>query len=460
MMQAGNHPVPVRSRVCAVPAAVGILMLVLGCGVAMGQPAPAPAPTKLVLNPLSAAQLALRNSLDLQVDREGIEQALARIDQAEATGKLTAQLSAQVSWMGPIATLSIPGSPGGGFSLGNVFNDQETLSLSHPLYTGGRLAAQRNLAKRGVDLARVRPEATARATALAARDVVYTILRLKQLGDVASQRATAAAEHLALSQKLFEGGTVAKFEVVQAETDLAQAKGDVIAAQVAVDQAKAGLRQTLVVPQTTEIEVEDGVPPQTPPGDLPKLVDTAWQGRPEVKLSEAGVRTAEASLRLLRQSKSFSVNAFAQLTHQTATAASQPDVWMFGVSASKPILDGGLEDAQVREQLSKIREAKVGVEQTRQQIALDVTQQFLAIGQAQEQLKVAEAGELNARERLRIAKIRFESAVALGIEVIDAQTALAAAEAATINARYDLQTATARLRSALGIDDVGGAPKQ
>ena len=456
MMHRSTDPAGLRGRVKAV---CGLLAIVLSCGCAWAQAGGAAAPTKLMLTPLTAAELALRNSLSLQVDKEGIEQALARIDQAEATAKLTGQLAAQISWMGPIATLTIPGSPTS-FPLGQMFNDKETLSLNLPLYTGGRLAAQRNLAKRGVDLAKVQPAVTARATALAARDTVYTILRLKQLADVAAQRATDTAEHLALSKKLFEGGTVAKFEVVQAETELAKAKGDVIAAQVAVEQAKAGLREALVVPQTTEIEVTDGVPPQLPPGDLPKLVDGAWQGRPEVKLAQAGVRASEASLRLLRQTRNLSVDAFGQLTHQTASATSQAEGWLVGVSATKPLFDGGMEDGEVREQLSKIRAARIGVEQTKQQIALDVTQQFLAVGQAQEQFKVAEAGEVNARERLRIAKVRYESAVALGVEVLDAQTALAAAEAATVNARYDLQTATARLRSALGIADVGGATKQ
>jgi outer membrane protein TolC len=253
---------------------------------------------------------------------------------------------------------------------------------------------------------------------------------------------------------------VAKFEVVQAEAELAKAKGDVIAAQVAVELGKGELRDALALPQTTVIELAEGVPPQIPAGDLPKLVDAAWLGRPEIRLAEASVRASEASLRLLRQSRNLSVDASAQVTNQNATATTVSQSWIVAVTATKPLFDGGLEAAERREQLSKIREAKIGVEQKKQQVALDVVQQYLAVGQAQEQLKVAEAGEVNARERLRIAKVRYESAVALGIEVLDAQTALAAAEAATINARSDLQMATARLRSALGIEDVGGAPKQ
>ena len=73
------------------------------------------------------------------------------------------------------------------------------------------------------------------------------------------------------------------------------------------------------------------------------------------------MRASEASLRLLRQGRNLSVDAFAQVTNQNSTATTVAQNWIVGITATKPLFDGGMEDAQVREQLSKIREAKVGV---------------------------------------------------------------------------------------------------
>ena len=60
---------------------------------------------------------------------------------------------------------------------------------------------------------------------------------------------------------------------------------------------------------------------------------------------------------------------------------------------------------------------------------------------------------MEARERQRMAQLRYCEGLATGIEVIDADTALAAAQASLVNAQYDLALAIARLRSATGIVD-------
>jgi outer membrane protein TolC len=434
-----------------------------GAGAAPAAVAPAATdagkgPARLVLTPLTAADLALRNSIDLQIDAKAIEEAVARLRQAESGGKLTGDVSAKLAWSGPITSLTLPGpnNTTETFALAPLFSQTETLSLNQPLYTGGRVPAQRNLAKRGIDLAKTQPSVTARTTALAAESLTYNVLRLAQLYDVSIQSATATEEHLKLSQKLYDAGTVARFEVIQAETELAQAQGDVIGARVAVEQGKASLREVLVIPQTTDIDVQEGVPLKIPEGRLPQLVETAWQQRPEMTLAEANVRVAEATLRVTEQSLNLSAAAFAQYSRETASALSGAESWTAGFQITKPLFDGGLQKGQLEEQRAKIAEAKLSVESARQQIALDVTQQYLALGQAQEQLTVAQAGEVDARERLRIARVRFESGVSLGIEVLDARTSLASASASVVNARFNLQTAVVELRSAMGINDVGG----
>jgi len=171
---------------------------------ARAEESPAPAPTALTLTPADAADLALRNSLQLQRDAKALEQAEARLRQARALGKFTSQASAS-------ASLAMPTTP-----YVDNFNHQFCVSLSKPVYTGHRLELQSALARRGIEAASARAAVTASETAQAARTLCYNILRLDMLANVANQRATAVAEHLRITRAMETEGTVPLFEVVQA----------------------------------------------------------------------------------------------------------------------------------------------------------------------------------------------------------------------------------------------------
>ncbi|MGD9498731.1 MAG: TolC family protein, partial [Armatimonadota bacterium] len=107
---------------------------------------------------------------------------------------------------------------------------------------------------------------------------------------------------------------------------------------------------------------------------------------------------------------------------------------------------GKVESAQ-----AQLNAARLRVEQVKEQTALAVVQQFLAVQEARETITTAEQGLVEARERRRMAQLRYREGLGTGIEVIDADTALSAAEASLVNAEYDLQLAVTRLRSAMGV---------
>ena len=128
------------------------------------------------------------------------------------------------------------------------------------------------------------------------------------------------------------------------------------------------------------------------------------------------------------------------------------------LTLTKPFYQGGEKEAAVMQAQSALQTARLNVEAAQQGIALQVTQAQLNVDDAREALAVAEQGEVEARERVRIAQVRFGNGVSLGVEVLDAQSALAAAQTQVVNARYDLQVATTALRAALGLADLPKEP--
>lgn len=412
---------------------------------------PAPVTGPLHLTPDSAAQMAIERSTDLGLADQNVLAARGNLKQAQALNGWQLNLQGTYTRTGPTTTLEFGGQS---FSLvpGAILN--ETLSASKPLYLGGRDRYARQAAVAGIASAQQGKAADIVGVALQARAAVFTLLRLEQLVVVAQQELTAATEHLRITNAMYKQGTVARFEVVQAETSVADDKGSLISAQTNVAQQKATIAQLLNVRQGTGIEAAEGVPAQLPPGDLHALIKDALQQRPEMKQLQAAVRADESNLRLAQANDNVSLTLNGSLEHGTATPTSGPTTWTVVLALNKPILQGGETRAKIIQAQAALNAAKLNVEKGEEQIALQISQALLNVQDAQSALVVAQQGEVEARDRLQIANVRFSNGVGLGLEVLDAQTALASARTQVINARYNLQVAIASLRAALGVSDV------
>jgi outer membrane protein TolC len=296
-------------------------------------------------------------------------------------------------------------------------------------------------------------DTTIRSIRLAAEEASYAVLRTSELAAVAQREVDSNREHLRLAEAMLAAGTVAQFEVVQAQTQVSAAEGNLVAAQVAVDQARAQLRKLLVLPQTQPLEVTAPLAPVLQPaGGLADLITSGWNGRPEIRTLQAQIQTADANLRLAQQTDNLSASLNGEYQHNGSATGftTQQNFWEAAITLTKPILDGGLRKSLVDEANSRLRQARLALEVQRQQIALNVTQAYLAASQALQQLQVATQGVVQAREAARIAEVRFQAGVGTGIEVLDAQIAQAGAEAAQVNASHDLQLALIQLRDAMG----------
>jgi outer membrane protein TolC len=196
------------------------------------------------------------------------------------------------------------------------------------------------------------------------------------------------------------------------------------------------------------------VPPQQPEGDLRQLLQPALERRPDVQALAAAVRAAEAGLRLARANDAPTVQVTGQSTYGAATAFSAGQAWQASLQVAKPIFQGGTTQALVAQARSRLQTANLNVEKAQQQVALQVTQSLQSLETARAQLAVARDAETEARERARIADVRFGSGVGIGLEVLDAQLALAAAQVYAVNAAHDLNLALTALRAATGLVDL------
>lgn len=413
---------------------------------------------EVVLTPETAAWWALGRNTRVRIEQQAIPQAEGQLQQAQAGDDLTVSASASAMKMGPVTTVQLPAQEGEDPVSVEVTPDQQysaTLSARKPLYTGGRVGLGEDIARESIDAARSGTDVARLSVSQAARSASYGVLRSVQLAGVAAAQVTALAEHVRNAEAMEEAGVVPHFDVVQARTELARAREQLISAQTGIEQARAQLRKVLALPQDMTLEVSDAPPPEMPEGDLPELIDVAQANRPEVTAAETGVRIARLNRRLVGRDMAPTVALTGQYTRQTAGAFSGEDYsWQIGVVAEKPISDGGVKRGKIISANARAEEAELQLQETQEQVALEVVQAWLSVQEAEERITTAEQGLVEARERRRMAQLRYREGLAAGIEVIDADTALAAAEASLVNAEYDKQLAVTQLRTAMGIMEV------
>ena len=432
-----------------------VITLAVPRGHAQDAPAAPTTPAPLVVDPDSAAALAVKNSIQLQIDAQTVAEAEAQLKQAWAMNGVSADASVAGLYQGPKPPL-----PADFSSFFVTLSHSETLSASKPLWLGGKLEAALDQARTGLKLARTSAEVTRLALAKMARDAVLKLGLDERLEAVDYATLAGLMEHERVSDKRYREGLVAFFEVAQAQAQVAAQQRIIAEKGQDIVKDRTLLCRILNVPQTTPIEVGVGRFPERPKGQLDEVIAYALDHRPEMNRARRGVELAEATVRATRRGLRPNVVVSAQVQNQTASVLSAGVSYQVVLAFQQPIWDGGQKNAQVKQQLARLQESQRAMEQMAVQVAQEVAEQYLQLDLLQKRIAAAEVEERAALEQLRIARLRFQEDLGLGEEAITAQAAVSRAQNARANAESDLQTAISRLRAAMGMADLQEATPQ
>ncbi len=426
-----------------------------------------------------AVQIALRESPVVRGAREEVEAAIGRLNAARAETRPWLSVNGFASGgsesnivAGPAASQPqmIMGLPRGGFVDGN-------LMLMYPLYTGGRLAAMirqaaalRNASQ--ADLAAQRQE-VALMTRMAYREAVAR----QALVDVAQARLKENQERLRVDQEKYGQGSVPLVTVRRDEAETAAAQQEVTNAGRDVELSLVQLKTVMGVSPASRIElssvnayepsadllkrllgaqapaVQAPAPKDTAaalPADLAALLRLAERQRPELRAAQERVRGAQAESANARSGTQPQVNLFAMGDAMKARGMDPFTGTTFGLAASLPLYNGGLQRAKVQTADAERRKA----EQERSRIALQVAQQvqsaYLNLKAAEQNIRTARTAQTAAEEGYRVAQQRFEAGRSVLVEVLDALAARTQAESSVVQALYQYNVAEDQLLRAIG----------
>lgn len=332
----------------------------------------------------------------------------------------------------------------------------QSLSVSWPIWTFGQVEGAIDAARYQKNIADLDVYKTEADTKLAAVQAYYQYLEAIKLAEVQAQSVTDYASHLNNVQQQFDAGIVAKLDVLSSNVSLANAKQKSIAADNTRDVAEANLNNIMRVPMNTTLNPLDKNFPE-PEFDLTmeQAILMAQKYRWELVEADYSVKAAQASLRSKKAGymPTVSVGGGYSWKEASVTAVDKDD-WAVKGGLSWSLWDGGATQASVKKADAAVKAAQETLLQAREQIELEVRQDYLNVLSYKEQIRAAEASVSQAEEAYKIATVRYSSGVGINLDVLDAELALNTARTNYITALYNYNIGLATLEHAMGVPAV------
>jgi len=324
------------------------------------------------------------------------------------------------------------------------------LALSMPLYAGGRLVAGDSLAEHG-------RQAAEHGLRGAGQDLLFNVaaaytkaLHLRDLQDSARARIKALeAEEVHVSRRLAQG-RAAKLELIRLQTQLSQARHDLLAIEQgerdALSLLAALLGESRELPPLAGVALSRVSLPASREDALAK----AMRARPELLRARALSEVATDKVNIARGEQRPQVNLVARTQESAGGDLKGYSDAMIGVQVSIPLFDGSIRGNRLAQADLERRRSELLVEETANELASEVERAFGAVSESRARQGVADQGEREAVEAQRIETARYQAGESTMTDLLSAEAALWSARVNRLQAGYDVIVSQARLLRAIG----------
>ena len=377
-----------------------------------------------------AIRQALARNPTLQVSREQVAQARARVSQARALPE-------------PAIGASIVGQPGAFRPRSGTESD---LSVGVTIPFPGKILLQGQAAKGelgSIDEAYTLQRQLVVFQTNQGYDSLLVSLRHRQ--DLEEAR-TLSQNFLDKTQARYNAGTVAKLDVIKAQVSVAQSENDLIANERGVANARSALNRLLGRVLGAPIEAADSLAIPSAPPDLAQLEAIAMARRPELRGLAHEQAGARASLKLAQQYLIPDLDFSVTRSRPYGQAAE----YETGIGIGLPIFFWQHQRGEVAEARHRTSELEAQYRDVAAQVGEDLRNAYATASTSLRQaIYLRDQLVPAAREAYRIASTSYSLGGSSALEVIDAQRTLldaqtqyAAALAAVNDAIADLERAT------------------
>jgi len=349
------------------------------------------------------------------------------------------------------------------FGVNTSNTSSAAVSVNQPIYTGGRVAAQIDVAKADISSGR---EELRRAELSLIQGVIvaYVDVRRDQAQlTIADDNVTILSRQQDQTAAEFEFGEVTRTDVAQSQARLEQARAQLAIAHATLEQARAAY--AAVVGQGPGELAEEPPIDNFLPSTIDRAFDLAEQNNPQLlqasyveRASAARLAEAKAQTRpSIGLSGAYGYNGGGPQVGGVAVGALGGGAFShfardvtISATASVPLFAGGLYASQIRQASEQDNVSRDGVEVARRQVLQSISQAWNALLGAKSSVTAYEGqvkADATAYDGVRAEQ---EGGLRTVVEVLNAEQELEASKLALAAARHDEYVAAADVLVAIG----------
>ena len=341
------------------------------------------------------------------------------------------------------------------YDIHNVFFG--ALTLTQPIYMGGKIVAMNKLTKYAEEAARELHNSEA-------ENVIYSVdAAYWQVVSLNAKRQLAVSyvnllDSLANNVRLLEKqGMATKANVLSVDVKLNSAQVDLAKVDNGLVLSRMALAQVCGMPVNTILDPVDNEASNLAEDSAPVSVDVneAWQNRSDLKALELGVKASEQQKKVALSSMLPNVAlvgsySFSNPNLYNGFQKNFSGAFSVGAMVSIPLWHWGGNYYKYKAAESEQLAMKLKLEDARELVDLQVNQAAYRYQESYRTWTMTQANLASAAENLRTATLGFKEGVVTSDDVMAAQTAWLKANSENVDAMIDIHLCKTYLSKVLG----------
>lgn len=379
---------------------------------------------------------------------------------AQTIGQLHPELAPLISSLG---TTIVPALNEAGNSIIDAFRTDTrnvyagAITLTQPLYMGGKIRAYNKITQYAEELARQQHHSGMQEVILSTDQAYWQVISL-------TNKKTLAEGYLKLLQqldsdveKMINEGVATKADGLSVRVKVNEAEMTLTKVEDGLSLSRMLLCQLCGLDLSTPVILADEKMEDIPllAADTHFNMATAYANRPEIRSLELATQIYKQKVNVIRAEHLPSVALMGNymVTNPSVFNGFEnkfKGMWNVGVMLQLPIWHWGEGTYKVKAAKAEARIAQYQLEDAREKIELQVSQSVFKVSEAAKKLTMADKNMEKANENLRYATLGFKEGVIATSNVLEAQTAWLSAQSEKIDAQIDVKLTEIYLQKSLG----------
>lgn len=326
-----------------------------------------------------------------------------------------------------------------------------------PVFMGGSIVAMNKMADLGEEMARNTADSKRQEIIYSVDKTYWQVVSLKHKKRLAESYLAVVKKLEGDVQRMIEEGVATKSDGLSVSVKVNEAEMTVQQVNDGLVLSRMLLCQMIGLPMNDPVTLadEDAENLDVATYQARPDVATAIENRPELKMLDNTVAISKQATKLLKAGNLPMVALTGGYTISNPSVLNGFErkfngFWNVGVLVRVPIWNWGDVMYKVRASKGATAIASLELEEAREKIELQVSQNAYRVDEAQKRLEMANASVKKADENLRMANLGFSEGVATPTTVMEAQTAWLQAKSQKIDAEINMKLSQVDLEKSLG----------